>query len=409
MILDTQDSFRHTLALSTETRDAIARLTHAVLSVRPLVDVLEHPVFVAPLAGRDRFGAEEEAALERLLNKIGSFCGAPEFGVLEAAPDTQLTVFERIVSNRLGNCGPYQAALRQAALDVPAVDTIIQNVIRESFEHKFKTTEIPSPDGAVLKAYSAGDPGKPAVILISACGIPAKLNELWINLLAKDHFVLTWETRGLYGELEDVDSLTWDASAQAKDLFAVMDHYGVKAGHVMGLCGGAVIALMAAHYSSERVSSLSLWYGDFELGSAAPKTMYQQNLKEVMLMSGSGRSAASATHDLFCSAMIKNVRADLAHLIIFPYATPELLFRYGKLNGSIMSTNVEPLLETTAQRTLVVTSRDDNSAHPAGSRHVASLLRHAVLHVRPRGDHLSFYEAAPDLTELALRFLGGGL
>lgn len=395
-------------ALSTEAGDAVARLTRAVLSVRPLVDVLEHPVFVAPVAGGGLFSAEDEVALERLLNRVASCCGAPEFGVLEASPDAELTVFERIVSNRLCDCGPYQAAFRQAALDLPAVDTIIQSTIRQDFEHKFNSTEIRSFDGAILKAYAAGNPGKPAFIIISACGIPAKLCESWINFFAKDHFVLTWETRGLFGELEDVDSLRWDTSAQAKDLFTVMDHYGVKAGHVMGLCGGAVLALMGAHDSPERISSMSLWYGDFELGPAVPKTMYQQNLKDVMLMSGIGRSRAAATHELFCGAMIKNMRADLAHLIIYPYATPELLFRYGKLNGSIMSTNVEPLLGTTLQRTIVVTSQDDSTAHPAGSRHVASLLPHAMLHVEPHGDHLSFYEATPDLTELALRFIGGG-
>lgn len=107
-------------------------------------------------------------------------------------------------------------------------------------------------------------------------------------------------------------------------------------------------------------------------------------------------------------SLLISLRADLAHLIIYPYATPELLFRYGKLNGSIMSMNVEPLLGSIRQRILVVTSQDDSSAHPAGSRHVASLLPQPALHVQPHGDHLSFYGAAPDLTELALQFLGNG-
>ena len=405
MPLHTQASFHSVQAFSPEQGDAVARLTRAVLSVRPLVDVLEHPVFVAPLAGGDQFNGENEVVLERLLNRIAGHCRAPEFEVLKSHCDAQLTPFERIVSNRLRDCGPYQAALREAHLDLSAVDGIIQSTILESFEYKFNSTEIRSFDGTVLKAYAAGSPLSPAIIIIPACSMPVKLCELWINFLSRDHFVLAWETRGLFGELADVDSLRWDTSAQVKDLFAVMDHYGVNAGHMMGLCGGAIVALMATHDSPERISSLSLWYGDFELGPAVPKTMYQQNLKEVMLMSGAGRSEAAATHELFCSAMINNVRADLAHLIIYPYATPELLFRYGKLNGSIMSTNVEALLGNIPQRTLVVTSQDDSSAHPAGSRYVASRLPNAMLHVKPHGDHLSFYEATPDLTELVLRFL----
>lgn len=401
----TEVSFRSTQPLSPERGDAVARLTRAVLSVRPLVDVLEHPVFVAPLAADDQSDGKNEVVLQRLLNRIAGCCRAPEFEVLESYCDAQLTPFERIVSNRLRDCGRYQASLGEADLDLPALDGIIQSTFRESFEYKFNTTEIRSFDGAVLKAYTAGNPVNPAIVIIPACGMPVKLCELWISVLSRDYFVLVWETRGLFGELMDVDSLGWDISAQVKDLLAVMDHWGVNAGHVMGLCGGAIVALMAAHESPERISSLSLWYGDFELGPAVPKTMYQQNLKEVMLMSGARRSGAVATYELFCSAMISNVRVDLAHLIIYPYATPELLFRYGKLNGCIMSMNVEALLDTISQRTLVVTSQDDSSAHPAGSRYVASRLANAMLHVKPHGDHLSFYEATPDLTELVLRFL----
>ena len=393
-------------ALSLATGDAIARLTRTVLSVRPLIDVLDHPVFVAPVRDGEQFTVEDEIGLEGLLNRIAGHCRAPEFAVLEASSGTELTVFERAVSNRLRDCGPYQAAF-QRALQSLEIDKIIQAAISNEFEYRFRRTDVSSFDGALLRTYVAGDPGKPAVIIISACGMPAKLSELWMDFLARDYFVLTWETRGLFGELSNVDSLAWDASAQAKDLSAVMDHYGVKAGHVMGLCGGAVISLMAAQDTPDRISSMSLWYGDFELGSTAPKTMYQQNLKDIMLMSGAGRSEAASTHELFCSAMIKNMRSDLAHLIIYPYATPELLFRYGKLNGSIMSANVGPLLRTTPHRTLVVTSQDDSTAHPEGSRHVAEQLPNAVLHVEPHGDHLHFYEAAPRLTELAARFIAG--
>ncbi|PYP83548.1 MAG: alpha/beta hydrolase [Candidatus Angelobacter sp. Gp1-AA117] len=377
--------------------DAIARLTRAVLSVRPLIDVLAHPVCVAPFPQGGESSADDEIALEDLLNRIAGHCGAPEFAVLD-----DVTVFERIVSNRLQDCVP---ADFQQVSQSPEVNPIIQATVSRSFEHRFHCTDVPSFDGVALKTYAAGNPSRAAVIMITACGMPAKLAEAWMDFLAKDHFVITWETRGLFGKLAHVDSASWDTGAQAKDLFAVMDHYGIKIGHVMGLCGGAIVALIAAHNSPERISSLSLWYGDFELGPAVPKTMYQQNLKDIMLMSGAGRTEAASTHELFCGAMIKNMRADLAHLIIYPYATPELLFRYGKLNGSIMSSNVEPLLAGISHRTLVVTSQDDSTAHPEGSRRVASLLPNSTLHVEAHGDHLSFYEATSGLTEVAARFI----
>src|SRR5437764_718870 len=136
-----------------DTREAITRLTQAVLSVRPLIDALDHPVFVAPVTEGTQ--PEDEVALERLLNRIGGHCGAPEFSVLEAAARSDLTIFEKIVSDRLRDCGVYEAA-RQMSAESPEIDAIIGNVVQESFERKFNCTEISSFDGAVLKAYTAG-------------------------------------------------------------------------------------------------------------------------------------------------------------------------------------------------------------------------------------------------------------
>jgi hypothetical protein len=162
------------------------------------VDVLEHPVFVAPLAGSDPFSEDDTGALELLLNRIAGCSGAPEFEVVEAYRYAELTPFESIISNRLRDCGPYQCALRQADLDLSAVDAVIQSTIRESFEHRLNSAEIRSFDGAVLKAYAVGSPVKPAVMIIPACGIPAKLCELWIDFLARDHFVLIGNPRSFW-------------------------------------------------------------------------------------------------------------------------------------------------------------------------------------------------------------------
>src|SRR5438270_393702 len=79
--------------------------------------------------------------------------------------------------------------------------------------------------GAVLRTYAAGDPGRPAVVLASACGMPAALCESWLRALATDHYAVTWETRGLFGgPAEDAgfDALGHGLDAQATDLLTVM-------------------------------------------------------------------------------------------------------------------------------------------------------------------------------------------
>lgn len=383
-----------------------ARLVHTALSLQPFVDVLAPPIHViSPLDG-SQLGPEGNGEFERLLNRIAARIGSPDYRVLESAEASSLAIFEKIVSDRLRAGGPYEAAVQLATPDASELDPIIDAAIREDFDCKFNRTEIRSFDGAALRAYTAGEPRDQAVMIVAACGMPAKLCQPWISFLAQGHFVVTWETRGLFGEVANFDSLACDVSAQAKDTLAAMDHFGIKNAHLMGLCGGAVIAVAAAGQTPDRISSMSLWYGDFDLGPSSTKTMHQRNMQQVMLLAAE-RSGAAATHDLFCGAIVKGARPDLAHFTLYPYATPELLFRFTKLNGSIMSTNIAPMLPDAFQRTLVVTSEDDSTAHPAGSREVAARLPNAVLHVEPHGDHLSFYDASPHLTELALQFIAG--
>lgn len=383
-----------------------ARLVHTALSLQPFVDVLAPPIHViSPLDG-SQLGPEGNGEFERLLNRIAARIGSPDYRVLESAEASSLAIFEKIVSDRLRAGGPYEAAVQLATSAASELDPIIDAAIREGFDCKFNRTEIRSFDGAALRAYTAGEPRDQAVMIVAACGMPAKLCQPWISFLAQSHFVVTWETRGLFGEVADFDSLACDVSAQAKDTLAAMDHFGIKNAHLMGLCGGAVIAVAAAVQAPDRISSMSLWYGDFDLGPSSTKTMHQRNMQQVMLLAAE-RSGAAATHDLFCGAIVKGARPDLAHFTLYPYATPELLFRFTKLNGSIMSTNIAPMLPGAFQRTLVVTSEDDSTAHPAGSREVAARLPNAVLHVEPHGDHLSFYDASPHLTELALQFIAG--
>jgi pimeloyl-ACP methyl ester carboxylesterase len=235
--------------------------------------------------------------------------------------------------------------------------------------------------------------------------MPVELCEPWMRRLAEEHLVVTWESRGLFAATEGFDGLAHDTAAQAADLFAVMDHFGVAGGHLMGMCGGVTIALTAAAIDPERVTSLSLWYGDYNLGPASPRTTHQRDLVDFLAMAGEDRTTAAALRTVFCRSLLSGPVPDLAHLSLYPYAGDELLFRYAKLAGSLMDTDVRPLLDRIAQPALVVTSEDDTKAHPAGSRLAAAGLANATLHVEPHGDHITLFHADPGVTELAARFI----
>lgn len=395
----------------------MSRLAQGVLAVKPLAGVLERPVRVAAVSGSRTGDAAPRAAVEageglvevlgagRLLDRVAARLGVPQ---LEARPGlamADLDVFERAVSHRLGHALDGEPAPEVPAESLGEVDEVADETLRGVVPGNCARAEVCSFDGALLRAYALGEPRDRAVVIASACGGPVELSEPWMRRLAQEHFVVTWESRGLFGEAEGFDGLAHDLAAQAGDLVAVMDHFGVAGGHLMGLCGGAMIVLAAAAARPERATSLSLWYGDYELGRDCPKTAYQKDLKDFLSMSAEDRTIAASLRGVFCRSLLSTPLPDLAHLTLYPYANDELLFRYARLSGGIMEKDVTPLLGRVVQPALVVTSRDDTKAHPEGSRLVAAGLANSTLHVEPHGDHITLFHAEPAITELAARFI----
>lgn len=385
------------------------RLAQAVLSVRPLVKALPFPVRVAPVLNgnaairpSDRI-AEGYVGLAELLCRVATHLGTLQ--LVLGTDETDADVFERIISNRLGLKEYYEHVCAVPIESLPEVDQLVDDVMKDAFDQACVCNDVRSFDGASLKAYAMGERHKKAVVVVSACCMPAKLCEPWMRFLANEYFAITWENRGLFGEAKEFDQLAYNVGAQAEDLFAVMDHFGVRNAHLMGLCGGTVIALEAAAARPARASSLSLWHGDYDLGPDCPKTYHQHNLKALLAMAAENRESATLIRAILCHSIPANLQSDLAHLVLYPYANEELLFRYSRLNGSIMDTNVSHVLDKISQPTLVVTSEDDNTAHPAGSKRVAAGIAGATLRVEPHGDHLSLFNADPTLTGIAAHFI----
>lgn len=400
--------------LSRQTMTAVADLAAAVLAVRPLAGRMERPLRVAVPAGTTRGALDgTQAVLDRVCARLA----APRMELVPPLDSPALGPFSAAVGRRLR-----LAELAPDLADAPAIagsdlDPLIDGAAARDFEGLCERAVVRVPDGAALQAYAAGPPGAPAVVLASACGMPARLAEAWIRRLAVDHRVLTWESRWLFGERDphgpggsgsSGSAALFDGDtgvpAQVGDLLAVMDHFGVDRAHVAGLCGGAVIAVSAAAGHPERVGSLSLWHGDFELGDERLKTDHQRNLRALMELAAQTEAGAAGVHAVLCRSIAATVPPDLAHLVLYPYADSALLFRYCRLNGAIMGTDLRPVLAGVGQPTLVVTSLDDTTAHPAGSRFVAAALPSARLRVVPHGDHISLFRGPSESIDAAARF-----
>jgi pimeloyl-ACP methyl ester carboxylesterase len=242
------------------------------------------------------------------------------------------------------------------------------------------------------------------MVLALPCAMPVGIASEWLRALANRFYVITWETRGMFGLDDDFDVLEHGVRSQVADLHSLLEHFHSASAHLMGICGGAAIALAAA--SSERIASLSLWHGDFELGSEAPQTKHRYDLQDVMAIARTSRTHASKLHASFRSPRVLSslLREELAHYLLYPYASAELLYRYGILNGNLMQTDCRPLLPRINKPVLVVTSAADQTTHPDGSRFVARNIAGSRLCEFSSQTHLSVFQAPTELVELAVTF-----
>lgn len=378
----------------------LAQLASALVEIGPLSGALDSTPRVAPLEP----GPERPADLDAVQTLIDRLAGALGVRAPRVVADPSgLVAAELTISNRLG-----LAALLDRPVSLGgASEALIAAAVGQARRGWPAVTVAAAPDGSTLRCYAAGPPDGPVVVLVSACGMPVGLLRRWMIGLGDRFRVLTWESRGMFPAREtlgeDFDRRGYDVPTQADDLHAVLDVFGVEAAHVVGLCGGAAVALAAGF---DRIRSLSLWHGDYELGPEVPKTRHQQDVQSLMFMAGRHRKSAAGLHAMLRRpATLENLRADLAHELIYPYASAELLYRYGRLNGAIMTTDCRPLLAGIDVPTLVVSSMADTTAHPEGSVFVASRIPGARLELLPRGDHLAAFDAAPELIELASAFV----
>ncbi|HVE95585.1 MAG TPA: alpha/beta fold hydrolase [Pseudonocardiaceae bacterium] len=378
----------------------LAQLASALVEIGPLSGALDSTPQVAPLGP----GTERPADLDAVQTLIDRLVWELDARALRVVADPSgLVAAELAISNRLGI-----ASLLDRSVSLGGVsDALVAAAGRQARRGWPAMTVAAAPDGSTLRCYAVGPPDGPAVVLVSACGMPVGLLRRWMIGLGDRFRVLTWESRGMFSTREaldeDFDQRGYDVPTQADDLHAVLDVFDVETAHVVGLCGGAAVALAAG---PARVRSLSLWHGDYELGPDVPKTRHQQDVQSLMLMAGRQRQRAASLHALLRRpATLENLRADLAHELIYPYANAELLYRYGRLNGAIMTTDCRPLLAGIDLPTLVVSSMVDTTAHPEGSVFVASHIPGARLELLPRGDHLAAFDAAPELIELARAFI----
>jgi pimeloyl-ACP methyl ester carboxylesterase len=297
-----------------------------------------------------------------------------------------------------------------AGLDPGAVARLAAQArdLRDQEDAGYRVLTVRRPDGAVVTAIDAGPVAAPCVLLSPACAMSCRLSLPWLRALRTSYRCVVPETRGTSGPIEDpgaFDRSGYGVRHQAGDLIALIEALSPGPVHLMGLCGGAVPALVAAAQRPDCVSSLSQWHADLELGTEAAKTSHQANLRALLDTAGESRGTAAWIRDKLTSGPMTGVPARVGPLVVRPYATAELFYRYAKLTAATMHFDSRPAAAGVAQPCLIITSQDDHTAHPAGSQRLAEIMPDARLVMTDHGTHLDAFNATPEQVASLSSFL----
>lgn len=303
-----------------------------------------------------------------------------------------------------------QADPRLSGLSGPELDLLQAGArrLKSTEDRAFRVHSVRRPDATLVKVVETGPAGAPCVVVSPACAMSYRLALPWLRALGGTYRCLVLQTRGTSWRIEDpevFDRRGHDVHLQAEDLMAVIETLTSGPVHVMGMCGGAVTALYVAAQQPDYVHSLSLWHADLDLGPDAAKTDHQANLRALLDAAAGSRAAAAAMRDLLVGSPLTGFPEHIGPIVVRPYASGELLYRYAHLVRATMHWDSRPAAEHVPHPALVVTSRDDHTAHPAGSRRVAEILPGGRLEVTDHGTHLDAFAASPHQVALLTSFL----
>ncbi|WP_405879919.1 alpha/beta hydrolase [Streptomyces sp. NBC_01136] len=239
-----------------------------------------------------------------------------------------------------------------------------------------------------FESFAAGDPGDEAIVLVPPCGVPAGLFAPWLDRLSARHRVITYENPYLFGDWASLSTPSGDFAEEIAQVAAVAGEYGPGRVHLIGVCGGAPVALAAAALLGDQVGSLTMLHPDLNFGPGVTRTPFQTQFHG--LLAGAGRSPSRAREvlSMFLDPnMLFGVPPRLAPFVLYPYGDIELFHRYARLNDALMAYDAGEAAREAGSRTLIVTSRTDRMTHPDTARHLHELVPGSRLEERAAGSH----------------------
>lgn len=217
--------------------------------------------------------------------------------------------------------------------------------------------------------------------------------------------MITWETRRMS---RTTDDHRLNIDGQLDDLEKIIEFFDLDVVHLFGVCHGANLALHAYNKFEYKVTSASLWHGDFNWNDDSKHTFVQQSVKRLLQMFGSQREI-SALRSLMSNPksidkLSETYPVNMLPLIMYPYLTDQIFSNFVSLTTDILYRDLKEIAVGVKQDVLVVTSAEDDTAHPAGSALMHDHMQNSEFYDRQKVSHMSIFEAPTDLQRVFSEF-----
>lgn len=274
----------------------------------------------------------------------------------------------------------------------------------------FREDTIVADDGVPLTVLEAGDPGRPTVLLVNALGVSCLFLARLARVLAREHHVLAWETRGLP---DFAASAGGDLSVErhCADAASILARKAGDLRAVVAYCSGANIAvhaLVGRVLAAERLCIIS---PSMEIPTVAARTDYQRTMLPIWeKIDQSGPRFAALVR-----AMIRQnwrphdgtLESELHHLNNLPFRNNESTHRYALMQAACLRFEWPSLLARVTVPTLVLHGADDDMIHEDTSSAVAAGVADGTFEIVPGCGHFAVYTSR-ELHERVRSFVGTG-
>ncbi|MBA3581859.1 MAG: alpha/beta fold hydrolase [Gammaproteobacteria bacterium] len=213
---------------------------------------------------------------------------------------------------------------------------------------------------------------------------------------------VAWDARG-YGESDDYAG-PLNFADFSQDLLRIMDHFGARKAHIMGLSMGGRISLDFYARYPERVATLTLCdtsAGSKKVASAEEVDKFLALRKQPLL---DGKTPADIAPDVAKSLAGVSVTPDKFQLLVDSLA--ELHAEsYMKTLDCVTRYTSFPEFNTITVPTLCVVGEEDRIALPEYVKHMADNIPGAIFRELPKAGHVSNVERPELFNAAVLPFL----